>query len=119
MNEVLEAAANDIRAAHFVAYVRAAIGCEHCDGRGFHVTYPDPGEKLRPYGTFRQESNCPAEHAVITVLGETIYADTEKCEWVCRGTVGAIMCGTDRIGVPRYHERCGCQPRWSLLAGGE
>ena len=105
-------------------WVRGAVGCPTCKGTGEAISplYPTRG------------INCPAEHVKLTVLGETIYADPDKCEWRCAAQQSTALLHeglclgrstqthTSR-GIPIGHDPkafgCGWQPRMDLLLGGE
>ncbi len=84
----------------FVAVVRAAVGCNQCNGTG------------------QDEFYCEAEHVELVVYGETIWADPDKCEWRCYRPIHvnsyAKRCSSER---PHVALGCGWQPRWELIAG--
>ena len=59
------------------AWLRAAIGCPQCDGTR-DVGWLD--------GNVRRSDSgypCTREHVEIPFMGETIWADPDKCEWRC------------------------------------
>jgi len=104
-----------------VAYVRGAVGCETCGGKGRRLS--SNLNQIPPYDP------CPAEHVELVVLGETIWADPSKCREVCtkpehRGSPrgerrGSVL--SSCIGAFYFGHYGGCvfawQPRWELLAG--
>ncbi len=109
MSDPLEAAAEAFYAATppeakhmIVEFMRAAIGCPNCDGTN-------------------------AEHVEVVFLGETIYADPDKCEWRCERAVqwatASIFDGKPGTNDcdPRYasHFDCGWQPKWDAIKGDE
>lgn len=101
----------------FIAeWVRKAVGCPQCDGTGGEWNYAPPG--------MGEPMPCPAEHAQLSILGDTIWADPTKCVWWCaRSEVGYTPLDRDeddtgcRIDDPP-HNNCGWQPRMDALFGG-
>lgn len=111
MSDPLEAAANYLNARRqgtgyywdeysigeaVQAFMRVAIGCPECGGTG-KVLAP-PGNVYGPNAMC-----CPAECVEIEFLGETIFADPDKCEWRAYGD----------------HARFRWQPKWSAIKGDE
>lgn len=83
------------------AYMRAAIGCPKCGGTGKWNSWEhgeahdcDDGFGRGVIDCIEGFHRCPAEHVKIVFLGETIYADPDKCEWYCGKTrvLGEGMC---------------------------
>lgn len=112
-----------------LAFFRAAFGCPQCGGYGDRVL----DHHYATWGVV--VFDCPAKHVEITVLGVTIWADPDKCEWRCEPNGG--MCSQlssyglclgrgkfemDSRGVPLGHDPkkfgCGWQPRMDLLMEG-
>ena len=80
------------------AFMRAAIGCPRSD----HDIEP-----------------CPAEHVEIVFLGETIWADPDKCEWRCSHHFMFLDSCMARHRRGDSHQSCGWQPKWSAIKGDE
>ena len=117
----------DIARAVVRAFFRAAIGCPHCAGTGWQ---PNVSCLMNPCTHHKRQCfACPAEHVEILFMGETIWADPDKCEWRC-DTYGLVYEGVERDecfnvymgkrqGLHEDHDDCGWQPRWTAITGGE
>lgn len=107
MNEI-EAAAKAInmypdrmRQAASALFV-ARVGCDQCGG--IEVGPPTPCEH-----TGACNEGCPAVHVEIdNPYGGTVWADPEKCDWVCigRGLISETpICSHDQCRyVPKHRE---------------
>jgi len=106
-------------------HVQRAVGCPTCGGTG--------EDKLRYFdeaGCLDEEivEPCPEDHAEFTVFGETIYGDSDKCDWLCddAGVFASALLDADGVWIcdsdsnpPEDHEDCGWQPKWGMIFGGE
>ena len=106
-----------------VAFMRAAIGCPQCGGTNVEE-YTQP---LGSDSSVTTQGAChAAEHVEIEFLGETIFADPDKCEWRCEvedrmeGPWDLMTMGTCYVEYEgEGHAGCGWQPRWSAIKGDE
>ena len=107
-----------------LTFMRDAIGCPNCGGTG-RVESHEP--KMGGEQTSRGSRACPAEHVEIPFLGETIWADPDKCEWRCERVVqwAPALIFDGKPGTndcdPRYesHFDCGWQPKWAAIKRDE
>lgn len=116
--------ANDFRRV-LQAIVRAAVGCDTCQGTGT-VTETDPGATEREHleGLSQIPAMCPDQCVELTILGETIWADPERCELHCtvhdNTTNGHDEC---QMSWMNDWDRSKCVvmwlPRIDLLLGGD
>lgn len=114
------------------AWLRAAIGCPQCGGTMESVAtcvqceepWGDKESCCCPEAWSAMKPGCPAEHVEISFLGETIWADPDRCIWVCEVDVIGVSyehprCFTYAGKPSKRHPRCGWQPRWSAITGGD
>ncbi len=103
-----------------LAFLRDAIGCPDCKGHGER----ELGHHYET-GVAVVFGDCPAEHVEIPFLGETIFADPDKCEWRCDVHLELHdrhpICDPDLDSpyMARTHDNCGWQPKWDAIKGDE